>query len=145
MGVLRHAQSEFSSIIRGEVRLLWVGCKNLVEGTLMGRDLIIFWLMGEYHPNPPIKKNPLPLKFFKPIRMLDSFTKNFSRMVLSFESVFCLEVQDYDWNLQNEFWLLMTFVVLYKCVSLKIKLMLLHIFKYVSASFLHQFTLYIIY
>ena len=143
--MLRHAQREFSSIIRGEVRLLWVGCKNLVEGTLMGRDLVIFWLMGEYHPNPLIKKNPLPLKFFKPIRMLDSFTKNFSRMVLSFESVFCLEVQDYDWNLQNEFWLLMTSVVLYKCVSLKIKLMLLHIFKYVSASFLYQFTLYIIY
>ena len=42
VGMLRHAQSEFSSIIRGEVRLLWVGCKNLVEETLMGRDLVIF-------------------------------------------------------------------------------------------------------
>ena len=111
----------------------------------MGGDLVIFWLMEEYHPNLPIMENTVAPKFSKPIRMLDSFTKNFSRMALSFEFVFCLAVQDYDWNLQNKFWLLMAFAVLYKCASLKVKLMFLHIFKYVSASCLYQFTLYIIY
>ena len=115
------------------------------EGTLMGGDLVIFWLMEEYHPNLPIMENTVAPKFSKPIRMLDSFTKNFSRMALSFEFIFCLAVQDYNWNLQNKFGLLMDFAVLYKCVSLKVKLMLLHIFKYVSASCLYRFTLCIIY
>ena len=54
----------------------------------MGGDLVIFWLMGEYHPNRSITENTVAPKFSKPIRMLDSFTKNFSRMALSFEFVF---------------------------------------------------------
>ena len=68
----------------------------------MGQDLVIIWLMGEYHPNLRIMKNTVAPKFSDPIRMLDSFTKDFSRMALSF-IVFYLAVQDYDWNLQNQF------------------------------------------
>ena len=117
----------------------------MVEGTLMGGDLVIFWLMGEYHPNPSVVENTVTPKFSKPIRMLDSFTRNFSKMAWSFEFNFYSAVQDYDWNLQNNFWLLMAFAVLYKCMSLKANLMFLQIFKYVSTSCLNQFTLYIIY
>ena len=115
-----------------------------MERTLMGGDLVIFWLMEEYHPNRSITENTVAPKFSKPIRMLDSFTKNFSRMALSFEFVFCLAVQDYDWNLQNKFWLLMAFAVLYKCVSLKVKLTFLHIFRCFGLLSL-LITLYIIY
>ena len=43
----------------------------------MGEDLVIFWLIGEYHPNLPIMEDTVPPKFSKPIRMLDSFTKTF--------------------------------------------------------------------
>ena len=65
----------------GEVKLLWVGCKNLVE-------IWSFLIDGEYHLNPPIMEKTVAPNFSKPIRMLDSFTKNFSRMALSFEFVF---------------------------------------------------------
>ena len=115
-----------------------------MEGTLIDGDLVIFWLMGEYQPNSPIMENTVAQNLSKSIRMLHSFTKNFSRMALLFKFVFRLAVQDYDWNVQNQFWLLMAFAVLYKCVSLKVKLMFLHIFKYVSASCLYQFNLYVI-
>ena len=30
----------------GWIRLLWGGCKYLVEGTLMGEDFVIFLLIG---------------------------------------------------------------------------------------------------
>ena len=65
-------------------------------------------------------------------------------MALLLEFVFCLEVQDYNWKQQNKFWLLMAVVVLYKCVPLKVKLMFLHIFKYVSIYSLH-YIFYILY
>ena len=103
---------------------------------------LFFYWWWEYHPNPPNVENTVVQKFSKPIRMLDYFTKKFSRKALL---VFCLPGQDYDWNLQNKFWLLMVFGVLCRCVSLKVKLMFLHIYKYVSASCLSQFTLYIVY
>ena len=94
----------------GGVKILLVGCKNSVEGTLKGGDLVFFLVdRAEYHPNPPIMENTVLPKFSKPVGMLDSFTKYFSRKTLSFEFVFCLVVQDYDSNLQNKFgyrWLL---------------------------------------
>ena len=43
----------------------------------MGEDLVICWLIGEYHPNLPIMEDTVAPKFSKPIRMLDSFTKTF--------------------------------------------------------------------
>ena len=45
----------------------------------MGGDLIIFWLIGEYHPNPPIMENTVAQNFSKPISKIDSFTKNISQ------------------------------------------------------------------
>ena len=66
--------------------------KNLVEGTLIGGNLVIFSLIGEYHPNPPIVENPVAPKFSKTNKMLDSFTQNLFRKALSFEFTFCLAV-----------------------------------------------------
>ena len=47
----------------------------------MGGD----WL---YHPNPPIMRNPVSLKFSEPIRMLDSLTQNFDRKAYILNSFF---------------------------------------------------------
>ena len=44
-------------------------------------------LMGEYHPNPPSMENIVAQKFSKPTRMLNPFTKKFSRTALLFEFV----------------------------------------------------------
>ena len=67
-------------------------------------------------------ENTLATKFSKPIRILDSFTLNFSRKALSFEFIFCFAVQHCDWNLQNKFCLLMAAEFLCRSVSLKVKL-----------------------
>ena len=60
----------------------------------------------EYQPNPAIIKNHAAPKFSRPIRLLDLFTQNFSRKVLSFQFIFCVAVQHHDWSSQNKFWLL---------------------------------------
>ena len=52
-----------------------------MEGTTMGGD----W---SYHPNPPTMRNPVALKFSKPIRMLDSFTQNVSTKAYLWNSFF---------------------------------------------------------
>ena len=88
LSVLDFINVLFQVTLGWEVRLLWLGCKNLMKGTLMGGDLVIFWLMGEYHPNPPSMENIAAQKFSNPIRMLNPFTKKFSRKALSFEFVF---------------------------------------------------------
>ena len=116
----------------------------MVESTLMSGDSVIFWLTGEYHPNPPIMENIVAPKFFKPIRMLDCFTKSFSRMLLSFEFIFVWQfrIMTETYITRFGYWWLLQF---FKRVSLKVKLLFLHIFKFVSASCLDQFTLYVIY
>ena len=53
----------------------------MVVGTVMGGH----W---SYHPNPSIMRNPVALKFSKPIRMLDYFTQNFSRKAYLLNSFF---------------------------------------------------------
>ena len=115
----------------------------------MGRDLVMLWLIGEYPPpNPSFMKNTVAPKFSKPIRMLDSFTKNFSGMALSFEFVFCLAVQDYDWNLQNKFWLLMAFQFLTSVCPLKSSLCFTHFqicFSTLSLSIYFYIIYYIFY
>ena len=60
----------------------------------------------DFNTNLPVMEKPAAPKFSKLIRILDSFTWNFSGKTLSFEVIFCLAVQHYDWNLQNKFWLL---------------------------------------
>ena len=47
-----------------------------------GRRFGHYLIDGEYHPDSAIVENTVAPKFSKPIRMLDSFTKNFSRMGL---------------------------------------------------------------
>ena len=59
----------------------------------MGEDIVIFWLMGEGgggedHRNPNLMENTQVSKSSKPVRILDSFTQNFPRKVLSFEFIF---------------------------------------------------------
>ena len=103
------------------------------------RRIQLFNWWGEYYHNPLVMENPMALKFSKPIRMLGSFTRNFSRKALSFEFTFCLAVQHYDWKLQNnKFWLLMDFVFLWRCVSLTVKLILLS-YKFVVKWWSHHF------
>ena len=82
----------------------------------------LFDWFGELHPNSPIMENSVAPKCSKPIRMLEFFRQNFFWKGLSFEFIFCLPVQHYDWNLQNKFWLLMALGVLCRCVSVKVKL-----------------------
>ena len=41
-----------------------------------------------YHPNPSIMRNPVVLKFSKPIKMLDSLTQNFYREAYLLNSFF---------------------------------------------------------
>ena len=60
----------------------------------------------EFNTNSPVMEKPAAPELSKLIRILDSFTRNFSRKTLSFEFIFCLAVQHYDWNPQNEFSLL---------------------------------------
>ena len=63
----------------------------------MGGDLVIFCLIGEYQPQPAYYEKHCGPKFSKPIRMLDSFTKNISpERLYHFNSFFSLAVQDYD-------------------------------------------------
>ena len=76
----------------------WVGCKNPVEGTLMGGDLVNFWLMEGVPPQPThYGKHHDPKISPERLYHLNLF--------------FCLAVQDYDWNLQDKFgyWLLLQF------------------------------------
>ena len=111
----------------------------------MGGDLIIFWLIREYHPNPPIMENTVAQNFSKPISKIDSFTKNISQERLyHLNSFFVWKFRIMAETYRISFgylWLLQFFA----SISLKIKAMFLHIFKYVSTSCLYQFTLYIIY
>ena len=110
----------------------------------MGGDLVIFWLMGEYHPKPPIMENAVAPKFSKPSRNAWFFYKKFLYNGFIIWIRFLLSVQDYDSNLQNEFWLLMASAVLYKCVSSLSFYTFSNMFRHlVFANLL--FTLYIIY
>ena len=43
---------------------------------------------GKYHPNLPIMENAVASKFSKSIKMLDSFTQNFSKKALFSEFIF---------------------------------------------------------
>ena len=79
--------------------------------TMMGRDLVTFWLMEEYHPNTAVMEKPAAPKFYRPIRLLVSFTQNFSRKALSFEFIYCMAVQYHDWNLLNKFLLLIQVLI----------------------------------
>ena len=80
--------------------------------------------------------------FSNPIKMLDSFTQNFSRRSLSFEFLFCFAVEHDDLNLQNKFWLLFSFVVLCRCVPLKAKLMLFKIQNKIQYAIMSDRNLY---
>ena len=117
----------------------------MVEGTLMGGDLVIFCLMGEYHPQPTHYGKHCGPKFSKPNRMLDSFTKNISpERLYHFNSFFVWQfrIMIETYRISCGYWWLLQF---FASVSLKTKLMFLHIFKYVLTSCLYQFTLYFIY
>ena len=111
----------------------------------MGRDLIIFWLMGSSTTTHSLWKTLWQQNFLNKSECLIILQKDSLEWLYHLNFFFCLAVQDCDWNLQNRFCLLMTSAAFYKCVPLKVKFMFLHIFKYVSASCLYQFTLYIIY
>ena len=80
--------------------------------------------------------------FFNPIKMLDSFTQNFSRRSLSFKFLFCFAVEHDDLNLQNKFWLLFSFVVLCRCVPLKVKLMFFKIQNKIQYAIMSDRNLY---
>ena len=95
----------------------------------------IFDWWREYHPNPPIMENTMTPKFSKRIRMLDSFIKNFSRKALPFEFAFLFSSSGLRLKPTGKVWLLIAFAVLFSCVSLKVKLMFLHLFKYVLTSY----------
>ena len=97
------------------VRLLWGGFKYLVKG--------LWWLkissfcdwQGRYHPLPRLMKNSLVPKFSKPIRILDSFAQISPRKALSFESFFCLAVQQTS-RISSEF--SMVLKIQNKCVNM---------------------------
>ena len=73
----------------------------------MGGYLVFLTDGGSTTQTRPIMENLVAPKFSKPVRMLNSFTWNFSGKALSFEWIFCMTVQNYHWNLK--FWLLMAF------------------------------------
>ena len=54
----------------------------------------------------------LALKSSLPIRLLDPFNWNISRIAWSFDSLFCLAVQHHDWKQLNKFWSFMAFGIL---------------------------------
>ena len=92
-----------------------------------------FGWWGEYQPNLPIMVYPVTAKFSRSIRLLDSVTQNLSRKVLSSEFIVCMTVQHHDWNLQNTFWLLMAFEVVFRC-PLKLSLYFFKIQNIIFAS-----------
>ena len=103
-------------VTTGGVRLLLERCENLVwRKILVGADLVMFRMIGGIPPQPTQNGKTFGSEFSRPIRLLDSFTRNFSRKTLPLEFIFCMTDQHHDWNLQNKFWLLMTFEVLSRC------------------------------
>ena len=92
-----------------------VGSKNLVEGTLMGGDLVIFWLTWEVPPQPiHYGKHCPPQNFLSKSESLIHLQRISPERNYHLNSFFCLAVQDYDWNLQSKFgywWLLQFFSV----------------------------------
>ena len=100
-------------VTTGGVRLLLERGENLVWWKiLVGGDLVMFWMIGGIPPQPTQNGKPFGPEFSRPIRLLDSFTRNFFRKTLPFEFIFCMTVQHHDLNLKNKFWLLKTFEVL---------------------------------
>ena len=95
-------------------------CKYLVEGTLMGEDFLIFWLMGGGISQSSLNGKLSCPKFSKPIRILNSFTQNVPRKALSFEFIFCLQVQQtyrtkFGYWFTDCFWSSLCFFVVFLC------------------------------
>ena len=88
-------------------------------------------------PNLAVMENPAAQKFSRAVRLLDSFTQNFSRKALSFEFIFRMAVQHHDWNLLSKFWLLITSGVPSK-VSLMVKLKFLKFKTILSSIWRHD-------
>ena len=103
-----------------------------------------FLIDGIVPPQPAHYGKHCGPKIFQANQNAWFFYKIFSRMLLSFEFVFVWQfrIMTETYIIRFGYWWLLQF---FKYVSLKVKLLFLHIFKYVSASCLDQFTLYVIY
>ena len=79
-----------------------------------GRNLVTFWLIGGALTQPGCNEKPCSPKIFKANQIAWFFYTKFKHHDQH-------QNQHHDWNLLNQFWLMITFGVLFK-VSLKVKL-----------------------